>query len=129
MNELFLKFDTGMNRLFGVLATVDGSGGSNKVTENTKWSLDTFLQNAAGTAKTWGGYFIVLIGIIMIIVAAWQIGSGLMSHGKKQTNWAVAIILLVLGGAFAVGGFNFLSNIASGGAATINKLGSMILIR
>lgn len=129
MNELFGKFDTGMNKLVGVLATVGGDGGSNKVTENTKWRLDTFLQNLAGTAKTWGGYFIVFLGIVMIIVSAWQLGSGLMSHGKKQTNWAVAVILLILGGAFAVGGFNFLSNIASGGAATINSLGSMILIR
>ena len=109
-----------MNRLLGVMA-------ANGVTANGKWSLDNFLQNAAGTAKTWGGYFIVLMGIIMIIVAAWQIGSGLMSHGKKQTNWAVAIVLLILGGAFAVGGFNFVANIASGGADTINSLGSTIL--
>lgn len=109
-----------MNGLLNVLA-------ANSVSANSKWSLGNFLQNAAGTAKEWGGYFIVLIGIIMIIVAAWQIGSGLMSHGKKQTNWAVSIILLILGGAFAVGGFNFLSNIASGGAQTINELGSTIL--
>lgn len=101
---------------------------ANTVTANGKWSLGNFLQNASGTAKTWGGYFIILLGIIMIIVAAYQIGSGLISHGKKQTNWFVSIALLILGGAFAVGGFSFLSNIASGGAQTINELGSTILM-
>ena len=65
----------------------------------------------------------------MIIVSAWQIGTGLMSHGKKQTNWFVAIFLLILGGAFAVGGFGLLATIASGGQQTILDLGSMLLIR
>lgn len=89
------------------------------------WDLGSFLQNATSTLKTWGGYVIVLIGVVMVIVSVYKIAKGLMSHGQGQpTNWAVAIILLVLGGAFMVGGFTFVSGIASGGKKTIEDLGN-----
>lgn len=93
------------------------------------WDLGTFLQNATQTLKDWGGYLIILIGVVMIVFAVYLIAKGLMSHGKGgQTSWAVAIILLILGGAFMVGGFTFVSNIASGGKKTIEDLGGGTII-
>ena len=91
------------------------------------WDLGSFLQNATETLKQWGGYLIILIGVVMVIASVYQIAKGLISHGKTQTNWAIAIILLILGGAFMVGGFSFVSNIASGGKKTIEDLGQTIL--
>lgn len=91
------------------------------------WDLGSFLQNATETIKQWGGYLIILIGVVMVIAAVYQIAKGLMSGGKTQVNWAVAIVLLILGGAFMVGGFSFVSNIASGGKKTIEDLGQTIL--
>ena len=94
------------------------------VDSNTGWSLTNFFANATKYAKKAGGWFIILLGVIMIIVAAWQIGSGFIAHGRKQTNWFIAIALLIVGGAFAAGGFTFVSKVASGGQATLNELGS-----
>lgn len=91
------------------------------------WDLGSFLQHATETLKQWGGYLIILIGVVMVVFSVYQIAKGLISHGKTQTNWAVAIILLVLGGAFMVGGFQFVANIASGGRKTIEDLGQTIL--
>lgn len=89
------------------------------------WDLGSFLQNATTAVKTWGGYFIILVGVIMIIASVYQIARGLMSRGPQgQTNWIVAILLLLLGGAFSVGGYEFVSSIAAGGKATIEALGN-----
>lgn len=91
-----------------------------------KWDLGNFLQNATNTIKTWGGYLITLIGVVMIIVAVYQIAKGLIGHGKQgqPTNWFVVIGLLIIGGALSVaGGFLWVSNIAQGGKKTIEDLG------
>lgn len=92
--------------------------------ESGGWDIGSFLENSTTTIKVWGNYFIILIGVIMVIWAAWQIGSGLMSHGKKQTNWFIAVALLIVGGAFLVGGFGFVENISKGGKQTIEDLGT-----
>lgn len=91
------------------------------------WDLGSFLKNATETLKTWGGYFIILIGVIMLIVGVYQLASGLWSHGKKQTNWFIVVCLFIIGGAFMVGGFSFVSKIASGGQKTIEDLGETII--
>lgn len=88
------------------------------------WDLGSFLQNATSTLKTWGSYLIILIGVVMVVWSVVMIARGLISHGKTQVSWPVAIILLILGGAFMVGGFSFVSNIASGGKQTIEDLGN-----
>ncbi len=92
------------------------------------WDLGSFLNNSKSAIEKWGGAFIMLIGVVAIIVAAYQIISGLISHGKKQVNWGISIALLVIGGAFSIGGFNFVNGIASGGKKTIDDLGNGGLI-
>lgn len=87
------------------------------------WDLNSFITNATNAAKTWGGSFIMLLGAIALIVSAYQIITGLISHGKKQTNWGVSLVLLLVGGAFLAGGFGLMDTIASGGKKTIEDLG------
>lgn len=91
----------------------------------SKWDLGNFLQNATDTIKTWGGYVVILIGVVMIIVSVYQIAKGLIGHGKQgqPTNWFIVIGLLVVGGALSIGGFTWVSNIAQGGQKTIEDLG------
>ena len=92
---------------------------------NRNWALGRFLGNATSTVETWISLAITLVGIVAVGWSIWLITSGLMSQGKKQTNWALAIVLLIVGGALsATGGFDFVQKIARSGQATINELGS-----
>lgn len=96
------------------------------------FDISTFFQNVAGSngiLRTWGGYIIILLGVVMMIVGIWQICKGLIQHGKAQTNWAVAIILLIIGGALAsfggsaTGAWGWLEDLAGSGKDTIMELG------
>lgn len=91
------------------------------------WDITTFLTNATTTLKSWGSLLMILIGVVMVIVAIWQIATGLISHGKKPTNWFVAILLLLVGGALAAfsgnAAWDWVSSIAAGGKKTIDDLG------
>lgn len=88
-----------------------------------EWDIGNFLKNATSTLKGWVGMLIMLIGVVMIAVGIIKIAGALISHGKKQTSWAVNIILVILGGAFLGGGWEFVSSIASSGQNTIDELG------
>ncbi|MCC2248992.1 hypothetical protein JUJ52_03340 [Virgibacillus sp. AGTR] len=104
---------------FGKVELLAGAGG---------WDLRTFLQNSFNTLGDWFSLAVMILGIVAVAYAIWQIVSGLMSHGKKQTNWAVAIILLLVGGTLAMTtGFQFVQNIASGGRKTIEDLGGQTI--
>lgn len=88
------------------------------------WDLGSFLGNAKTALTGWAGLAVALIGIVCIFISIWQIASGLMSHGKKQTNWAISIILLLVGGVLvAERAFEFVQKIAGGGTKTIQDLG------
>lgn len=88
------------------------------------WDLRTFLENSFSTLEDWFSLAVMIVGLCAVAWAIWQIVSGLMSQGKKQTNWAVAIILLIVGGALSVStGFSFVRQIAEGGQQTISDLG------
>lgn len=93
----------------------DNNGGAGSITN--------ILKSASDTASTWGRYFLVVLGIVMVVYAVYQIGKGMMSGGRGQTNWAMAIGCLVLGGALAVtGGWGFVVNIAQGSGNELNMM-------
>ena len=71
------------------------------------WDLGSFLENATSTLQGWGGSLIILIGVIMVIASVYQIAKGLIQGGRGQTNWAIAILLLLIGGAFMAGLFRW----------------------
>ena len=89
------------------------------------WELGTFLTNLAGNLKYWGGLLFIVFGVVMIIAGIYQLVKGLVGHGKTQTNWVIVIALIFVGGVLAVSGsFSFVENIAAGGRATIESMGS-----
>lgn len=93
------------------------------------WDLRTFLENSFDTLGEWFSLAVMILGICAVAWSIWMITSGLMSQGKKQTNWAVAIILLLVGGALSMTtGFQFVQDIASGGKETIEDLGGQTII-
>lgn len=104
---------------FNTIELLAGSGG---------WDLRSFLTNMFTTLGDWFSLAIMILGLVAVAYAAWQIVSGLMSQGKKQTNWAVSIILLLVGGALSMTtGFEFVQGIASGGRKTIEDLGGQTI--
>lgn len=87
------------------------------------WKLKTFLGNLLGDLKVYGSGAIMILGVIMILVAAFQIGKGLMSGGKGQTNWIMALGCLVIGGMFLSSGYNLVAKIGKGAGSSIEDLG------
>lgn len=89
------------------------------------WDLTTFLTNSTLTVEGWIGLASMLVGTVMLGVSIWQIATGLMSHGKKQTNWPITIILALVGGVLSVStGWDFFQTITAGGKVTIEELGA-----
>lgn len=92
------------------------------------WDIRTFLENSLDTLGEWFSLGVMILGIVAVVFAIYQIVSGLMSQGKKQTNWVVAIILLLVGGTLSMStGFQFVQDIASGGRKTIEDLGGQTI--
>lgn len=93
------------------------------------WDLTSFLSNATEQVKTWGGSFLMLVGVVGVIWAAFQIISGLMSQGKKQVSYGTNAILLLVSGALVATGLDLVLEISKGGQQTIQDLGVINLYR
>ena len=104
-----------------VLGQVQLNTGSGEV-----WSISKFLKNAGTSVGFWGSLFIVILGFVALIWAAYQLVTGLMSHGQKQISWPKVIIAAIVGGAFiASGGWTLWTEIiAGGGGQTLIDLGN-----
>jgi hypothetical protein len=89
------------------------------------FDLGSLLQNLVTKAKSYGSGFIIFLGIIMIAVAAFKIGKGLMTQGKPNAqpiNWFLCAGLLIVGGTMAFGGFSAMGKIATSVDSTIDDL-------
>lgn len=116
---VFLMNSFTVMSMLGVLASNTGANNSSSGT----WDVSSLLANGAATLRGWGSYIIIILGIVALIAAAYMIVTGLISHGKKQTSWAVAIILVIVGGMLFAGGWGmWVDNISNTGKETIEKL-------
>ena len=87
------------------------------------FNIGTLLVNLVNKARSYGSGFIIFIGIIMIAVAAFKVGKGLMTQGKPNAqpiNWFLCIGLLVLGGTMAFGGMSAIGSISRSFDSTID---------
>lgn len=87
------------------------------------FDLGTFFSNLTEKGKEWGGYFIIFLGVVLIIVGVVKIVKGFATQGRGQTNWLMAIGTILVGGFLVAAGFNGVNNLANIGAETINQLG------
>lgn len=86
-------------------------------------SISGFLSSLQKTIANYGSIVVSIIGIAMVIIGIYKIAKNLMSAGKGQTNWVVAIALVVIGGALAiVGGWAFVGKFANTTKTTLNDM-------
>lgn len=110
MNEAIIQGLVGADVLSDVLPTAN-------------WDLETLLKNAGSYAKNVGGALLILMGIVGLVWGGTLTIKKLMSSQQDNTSWGKIILLLIIGGALAVGGFNLVFMVGSGGEKTIKDLG------
>lgn len=86
------------------------------------WDFQSFLTKLKGSMTTWVNTGMMILGLVLLFVAAWQIASGLMSHGKKEVPWVPCIIMITLGAAL-LGGGGIMQALGSGILSTVDQLG------
>lgn len=96
------------------------------------WDIDSFLKKLGDKLQVWGALIFIILGVVMLIVAIYKLATGLMSHGKGQSpNWFVVLLLFLAGGALVAAGtdsFKWVKDIAEGGKATIEGLGTVAIL-
>ena len=91
--------------------------------DDNSGSISNILKGASNKLQEWGQWFLVVIGVAMVIYGVFQIAKGMMSGGRGQTNWVMAIGCIIVGGLLSVsGGWNFISNMASGSGKEIQNM-------
>lgn len=93
------------------------------------WTLDGLFKGTAKYAKTAGGALITLLGVLLIIFAAFKMFKAVTGQQQGGGEWLKAIVALLLGGALSVGGWKLLNTMASGGKQTIEKLGQGSIVQ
>ncbi len=92
------------------------------------WDIENFLNNLKTKIQKWGGLLVAAMGAVAVVWGFVMLITGLMSHGKKPTNWLIVIALILVGGALMASGWNLMEKVAKGGEKTINDLGGGGLI-
>lgn len=89
------------------------------------WDLLSFFTNAESYGRLIGAGLVTLLGLIILIVAAVFIAKKFLGNGQRDDkSWLIIVVMLLVGGAFLVGGLGFITNIASGGQKTFEDLGT-----
>ena len=90
------------------------------------FDIGSFLQNATSTLENWLNFAIIALGVIMLGKGGYEIGMYLMGNqqSRKQHDWKMGVLLLIVGGAFFTAGMGLLKSIGEGGQKTINDLGN-----
>lgn len=85
--------------------------------------ISNILKGASHQLQKWGQWFLVVIGVAMVIYGIFQIAKGMMSGGRGQTNWVMAIGCIIVGGLLSVsGGWGFVANLAKGSGEEIQNM-------
>ena len=71
------------------------------------------LANLRNSLGNWAGYVVGILGVAALVVGLWNIITGMISHGKKQTNWLISIALLLVGGVLMGWGITAVRDVAN----------------
>ena len=86
------------------------------------WSMDNMLSGANTKLQKWASLGVAVLGIIMVIVALFKFGKGMMSD-RAQTNWVLVIVLFLVGATLAFGsGWAFVHQMSDFGTNTLNEV-------
>lgn len=85
-------------------------------------TMGQFIGSVQQTLGNWGSIIVSIIGVIMVIAGVYKVAKNLISHGKGQNSWAVAIGLILVGGALAVtGGWSTIHSLVQTGNKSIKE--------
>lgn len=85
--------------------------------------IGTFFQNLTTKATEWGGYFIIFLGVVLIIWATVLVVKGFISHGSgRPTNWLMIGAMFLVGGLLFASGWNGVKAFADMGKETLESL-------
>lgn len=86
-------------------------------------NIGTLFQNLTTKGQEWGGYFVMFLGVIAMIVAVYNIVMGFIRKGQ-QTNWVMLFFTLLVGGFLLATGANLsgVLSFANFGTQTLQDL-------
>lgn len=85
-------------------------------------TMGKFIGSVQSTLGNWGSIIVSIIGVVMVVVGIYKVAKNLMSHGKGQNSWAVAIALILVGGALAIsGGWKTVESLVKTGNESVKK--------
>lgn len=87
------------------------------------WDVRTFLTNGASYVEVAGGLLLILLGTVGVVWGGVLLIKKLMAGQQDQTSWGKIILLILIGGALGIGGWQLMEQIASGGQKTILDIG------
>ncbi len=68
--------------------------------------IGVFFSNLTEKSKEWGGYFLMFLGVVLIIWGVVGIVKAFVSHGRGQVNWLMTIGMILVGGFLLASGNN-----------------------
>lgn len=122
MNEAIIQGLTGISDSVALLPSLLGDS-----LPTAGWDLQSLFENAGEYAKNAGGALLVMMGIVGVVWGGVLLIKKLMSSQQDNTSWGKIILLIMLGGALAVGGFNLIFMVGKGGKTTIEDLGKGLI--
>ena len=112
-----------MNAIFaGFAAWLAGLLGTDAVTLG--FDIGCFFQTLGDKSKEWARWFIVFLGVVLIVWGIVNIVKAFISQGRGQTNWLMTIAMILVGGFLcAIQGFDEILDFTNIGAETIKQMG------
>lgn len=90
-------------------------------------SITKFIQTLGDQIQIWGKLIVFAIGGVMVIAGIYHVAKNLMSQGRGQANWAMTLLLIVIGGALmasAGGGWTTLIQFSNDSKTTLDNMAS-----
>lgn len=102
-----------------------GWDGADQYTTGESWDLQSFLENSTDYLMIIGGSLLALVGGAAVIWGFVNVMRKLFGgQSGQQIQWFTTILLIIVGGAFLVGGITLALNFASGAGDTVTGFGT-----
>ena len=109
--------------LASFMAWLAGILGTDAVT--LTFDIGKFFENLGTKSKEWAKWFIIFLGIVLIVWGIVNIVKAFISQGRGQTNWLMTIAMILVGGFLcAISSFDDILKFTKIGSETIKQMGS-----
>lgn len=90
------------------------------------WDVVSFLENAGDYLKQIGQPLLIIMGIALLIWGFVKAAMKLLGNpqsSQQHGSWGLIVVMIIVGGALMIGGFNLAETVGSGGKDTIIDMG------